>query len=119
VTGKNVQLALVDEQGTPVSARGEVRYSHHQTLPFDCGVPEAEPNDIDCVNGVLTLAPAYSPDDTIDIVFKLGDGSWADPYRVQLKVKSDLVGEGDCEQTVYNGTTEPVIVPAEARVTNG
>jgi hypothetical protein len=113
-------VALVDEQGAAARARGEVRDSGHQTLPFDCGsAPEADFNDIDCVNGVLQLNPLYNANATIDVVFKLGDGSWGEPYRVQLKVEKQVVHEGDCEQTVYQGTTEPVIVPAEARLDKG
>jgi hypothetical protein len=118
--GKEVQVALVDERGAPARARGEVRYSNHQTLRFDCGIAlEAEINDLNCVNGILELAPVNGPSDTIDVVFKLGEDSWTEPYRVKLKVESELVHEGDCEQTVYNGTTEPVVVPAQARLDNG
>ena len=97
-----------------------MRYSNHQTQPFDCGLaPEADINDINCVNGVLELGPVYNPSDTINVVFKLDEGSWAEPYRVQLKVEAQVVHEGDCEQTIYQGTTEPVIVPAEAKLDNG
>ena len=118
--GKNVQVALVDEQGAPAGARGKVQYSNNQTLPFDCGLaPEADFSDINCVNGVLQLAPVSNPSDTIDVVFELGEGSWAEPYRVQLEVEEQVVHEGACGQTIYQGTTKPVIVPAAAKLDNG
>jgi len=121
--GNAVEVTLVDEHGAPASARGEVRVTRSQslwTLPFDCqaGIT-ADLNDLDCNNGVLTLEPLYNPDDTIDVVFKLGDDSWLEPFRVKLTVKSRVVHEGDCEQTVYDGTAESVVVPAEARLDQG
>jgi hypothetical protein len=108
--GKTVPLALVDERGAPVGARGEVLSSAYKTQPFDC---------TQCVNGVLHLWPVLSPSDTVDIVFMLGDGSWSDPYRVQLTVHEEVVHDLHCEQTVYQGTTVPMVVPAEARLDNG
>jgi hypothetical protein len=108
--GKTVQLALVDDRGAPTGARGEVRYSAYGTRPFDC---------TQCVNGVLQLWPVHGPSDTVDVAFTLGDGSWSDPYRVQLTVNEEVVHDRHCEQTVYQGTTEPMVVPAEARLDNG
>jgi hypothetical protein len=121
--GKNVRVALVDEHDAPAGARGEVRYSNHQTRSFDCGLaPEADINDINCVKDVLELDPVYGSNDTIDVVFKLRDGSWAEPYRAQLKVERQFVpspGDEGCECSFSQGTAEPVIVPAEARLSKG
>ena len=120
--GRNVEVALVDESGDPVAARGEIRYSRHQGGLFDCTVaPTSTAQDVDCENDTLLLGPAFNDDDELDIRFELGDGSFSDwqpvPLTVERVVLADVNGP-DCDCTVWNGTAEPVIVPADAQLTD-
>jgi hypothetical protein len=120
--GKKVEVALVDEAGDPVAARGEIRYSGHPGGVFDCTVaPTPTAKDVDCENDTLQVAPVFNDDDELDIRFELDDGSFSDwqpvPLTVEREVLADVNGPG-CDCTVWNGTAEPVTVPAEAQLTD-
>jgi hypothetical protein len=117
--GKKVSVELVDEDGKRVPARGELSYASHSTKVFDCTrTPDSYRGDYPCEDGVITLEPVYNRDDTIKVRFELEDGTSTDWQPVELtietRVRPDVNGP-DCDCTVYDGTTEPVIVPEAAR----
>lgn len=120
LVGSPLSVALVDDDGAPVVARGETRYLHHQATSFDCTVrPEENARDADCQGGVLQLAPVYNPSDTLDLRFQLDDGSFTDWLPVHLSIEPVTVRDfngPDCDVTVYDAAAEPVVVPASARL---
>lgn len=118
--GAPLTVALVDESGKGVAARGDISYSSHATLPFDCTVqPRDKLDDADCEGNVLQLDSVYNDDDTLKIRFRLADGSkseWQDvPLTIEEEELPDFNGPG-CSCTVHNGTAEPVTVPVAARL---
>jgi hypothetical protein len=116
--GKRVTVALVDDSGAPVNARGELSYAHHWDRSFDCSLESNVLNDADCEDGVLTLESVLNADDTLKVRFEREDGSVTDWQPVELKIEKkvhrDFNGP-DCDCTAYEGTAEPVLVPEEAR----
>jgi hypothetical protein len=120
--GKTVDVALVDDAGDPIAARGEIRYSSHQEGAFDCTVaPSAILGDVNCANDTLQIAAVYNDDDELDIRFEREDGSFSDwqpvPLTIERRVLADVNGP-DCDCTVRDGTAEPVTVPAGAQLTD-
>jgi hypothetical protein len=117
--GPPVRVALVDDAGAPVVARGEVRYSHHRESTFDCSASPTSGRQASCEEGELDLEPLYNRTDTIALRFRLDDDSFTDWIAVDLTIQSstdpDFNGPG-CEATTYSGTAKPVIVPEAARL---
>ncbi|HEX2874220.1 MAG TPA: hypothetical protein VHP33_23360 [Polyangiaceae bacterium] len=120
--GAPVRVALVDDAGAPVIARGEVRYSLDGE-GFDCTTASTNGGtQAGCKHGVLELQPLNSRTDTIALRFRLDDDSFTDWIPVDLTVKSstdpDFNGPG-CGATTFSGTAKPVIVPEAARLPAG
>jgi hypothetical protein len=114
--GPPVRVAFVDDAGAPVVARGEVRYTHHRELTFDCSAWSAGGGEARCE---LDLEPLNSRTDAIAVRFRLDDGSFTDWIPVDLTIQSntdpDFNGPG-CGATTLSGTAKPVIVPEAARL---
>lgn len=117
--GQEVSVELVDDAAKPVAARGELAYSSHSTKTFDCTLsPDPYRNDFACQDGVIALDSVHNPDDTIKVRFELEDGGFTDWQPVELSIEQEVLADFNgpgCDCTVYNGTTEPVIVPEAAR----
>ena len=70
--GGDVAVALVDDSGAPVAARGEVRRSAHREVTFDCTVASSGGGaEADCVNNVLQLDPVNGNRETTELRFRL------------------------------------------------
>lgn len=118
--GQRVEVALVDDAGTAVAARGEIRYSGQQTKAFDCTVDApAAVSDASCEEGKLQMDPIYNDADELDIRFERVDGTlsgWQPvPLAVDRRVLPDFNGPG-CDCTMYDGHAAPVLVPADAQL---
>jgi len=123
--GGPVDIQLVDDAGAPVSARGEYKTNRNsETRSFDCSVtPESSNLDADCTDGQVTVFPFIAdPGTTLQFRFALADGSLTDWQGIRLDYESetdpDFNGPG-CSCTWYNATSEPAVVPAEARLPEG
>jgi hypothetical protein len=115
-----VEVALVDDAGDPVAARGEIRYTNRRAVAFDCTVaPTATVNDVDCENGTVQMEPVYNEGDQLEIRFEPEDGSFSDwqpvPLTVGHRVFADFNGD-DCDCTALEGRAQPVTVPANAQL---
>jgi hypothetical protein len=120
-----VDVQLTDDSGTPVAARGEYRTNRNsETRAFDCSVtPESSNLDADCSDGRVTAFPlSAEPGTALQFRFELAGGSFTAWQGVPLDYESetdpDFNGPG-CPCTWYNATSDPVVVPAEARLPEG
>ncbi|HWA74740.1 MAG TPA: hypothetical protein VG937_20500 [Polyangiaceae bacterium] len=120
--GGDVAVALVDDSGAPVAARGEVRRSAHREVTFDCTVASSGGGaEADCVNNVLQLDPVNGNRETTELRFRLEDGSFTDWRPVDVTITEGVakdLGGPDCDCRYLNGTAEPVTVPAAARLSS-
>jgi hypothetical protein len=120
--GSYPPVALVDENGLPVVARGEVqnRDLPEQPFPFDCTV--SSPSSGCQGNAVVTGTWGVSPGYVAQIRFEQSDGSFTAWQPVRFHVTSrtdpDFNGPG-CLCTRYTATAEDVIVPVSARLSAG
>jgi hypothetical protein len=123
--GEAIEIALVDEAGAPVAARGELRgLGSQEPARFDCfDDPSASEAEVSCNDGLLYPSFVYdlTPDTRVDLRFVLADGSWTEWQRLDLDVTShtdpDFNGPG-CACTWYEATTSPIVTPAAARTTS-
>jgi hypothetical protein len=120
--GVPLALALVDDAGDPVAARGEYRSNTPGSVasPFDCSFQQgdASPN-LQCPDGSLITA-IYDPrpDTAVEVRFELTEGGMSDwqdaPLEVTEHTDPDFNGPG-CSCTWYTGTARAITVPTEAR----
>jgi hypothetical protein len=114
-------VALVDEAGNPVAARGEQRSADYPAAPattFDCEPADAGQPTL-CADGQLLLSVFGERRGTrVELRFQLQDGSWSDWQVLDLDITShtdpEFNGPG-CPCTWYTATAEPLAVPVEAR----
>lgn len=119
--GEVMRVALVDDEGELVAAKGEYRAGSLRTdsfvVSFDCDRNEAS-DTYACVDAELSVGPPWSEDFFLEVRFELPDGTFTEWQSVPLEVTSetdpDFNGEG-CPCTTYSGSAEPFVVPAEAR----
>jgi hypothetical protein len=123
--GDPIEVALVDEAGAGVAARGELRgLDSVEPARFDCfDDPGASEVDFPCYDGLIRpFAYNLAPDERLELRFQLADGSSTDWQPLDLAITShtdpDFNGPG-CSCTWYTATTTPIVVPAEARITGG
>ena len=120
-SGELIQLALVDDAGDPVAAKGEYRASTGHTdgllVAFDC-TPDAPASENRCVDGGFQVGPAWAEDFVLEVRFALPDGElteWqAVPVEITARTDPDFNGP-DCPCTSYDGSAEPIVVPEGAR----
>jgi hypothetical protein len=124
-TGGPLEIALVDEAGAPVAARGELRgLGSVEPARFDClDDPRGSEVEVSCDDGLLPpFVYNLAPDTRVGLRFALADGSWTEWKRLDLDVSShtdpDFNGPG-CSCTWLEATTPPVVAPAAARITGG
>jgi hypothetical protein len=114
-------VALVDEAGNPVAARGEQRSADYPAAPataFDCEPADAGQPTL-CARGQLLLSVFEAhPGTRVELRFQLRDGSWSDWQVLALDITShtdpEFNGPG-CPCTGYTATAQPIVVPVEAR----
>jgi hypothetical protein len=119
--GDVVQIAVVDEEGEPVLAKGEYRAGERNTnnftVSFDCD-PTTAGSNYACLEGELQVGPAWSEDFFLDVRFELPDGTFTEWQEVPLEITSetdpDFNGEG-CSCTSFSAEAEPIVVPTEAQ----
>jgi hypothetical protein len=118
------RLALVDDTGQPVGARGELRNNlSGAPQPFDCTLSNGPPtatNRIGCEDGVLATQDMNLDGDTrIELRFERAGGGLSEWQTVALDITSntdaDFNGPG-CPCTRYEATAAPVLVPVNARI---
>lgn len=120
--GELPEVALVDEAGNSVTARGEQRsadYPDTAALVFDCSPPDAGQTSL-CSEGrvVLSVFQAH-PGTRVELRFQLQDGSWSDwrvlPLDITAHTDPEFNGPG-CPCTWYTAMPAPIVVPVEARL---
>ena len=117
--GAPSKVALVDDSGGSVAAKGEYRSSgrNHDVsaTAFDCNDARSPAH---CEDGVLLLNAPGGHDSKDEIRFELANGEFTDWQPVALTITehtdSDFNGPG-CSCTWYTAVVEPVVVPSEAR----
>lgn len=117
-----MQVALVDDDGEVVAAKGEYRAGTGHTdsfvVQFDCERDEANYVHA-CVDGELLAGPPFAEDFFLEVRFELPDATFTEwlpvPLEITSETDSDFNGEG-CPCTTYSGSAEPFVVPAEARL---
>jgi hypothetical protein len=115
-----VQVALVDEAGESVSARGQLRGNESQApRRFDCSEDQSSPDlGARCVDGSLSLSLHYSqlyPDAMLQVRFAFADNSWGDWQTLETEVTVRQVGEPGCSSLCLSATSR-ALVPEGARL---
>jgi hypothetical protein len=113
-----VQVALVDEAGESVSARGQLRSNESQApRRFDCSEDQSTPDlGARCVDGSLSL---YSyPGATLEVRFAFADNSFGDWQTLETEVTVRQVGEPGCSSPCLSAMSRAV-VPEGARLSPG
>jgi hypothetical protein len=117
-----VPLALVDESGQGVAAKGEYRNSQGFSQPFDCTLAHNVTSPFAaCQGNVVQLdAVDLQPGATYEIHFEAENGEWSEWLPVPLQptqhTDPDFNGPG-CECSWYTGQAQPLVVPAAVRPT--
>jgi len=111
------QIDLVDADGEPTLARGEVAApDSRDALAFDCTIPSSPCDD----TGTLRLDSLIAPDglSTFRVRFELADGSFTAWQEVELELEEvtdpDFNGPG-CSCT-WNEGRGTLAVPADAQL---
>ena len=116
--GYGVQLALVDESGKQVAAKGEYRSNAAGATARDFDCTETRLPLSHCQDGLLELGELLAPDLAFDVRFRDDQGDWTawSPVAVTLSEQTDPDFNGPgCPCTWYAGTAEPLLVPVTAR----
>jgi hypothetical protein len=119
----SVQVALVDEAGESVSARGQLSGNDSQApRRFDCSEDRSTPDlGARCVDGSLSLSLHYSqlsPDAMLQVRFAFADNTWRDWQTLAIQLSGQVVGEPDCSSTCLRATAS-VVVPEGALLSEG
>jgi hypothetical protein len=89
-------------------------------VSFDCTVTESRTGTtVECRNGVLRLEPVNGRGETTELRFQLDTESVSDWQPVQIAITEGVaknLGGPDCDCRYLDGTAEPVVVPAAARL---
>jgi hypothetical protein len=89
-------------------------------VSFDCSVSESRSGTTaECSNGVLRLEPVNGRGETTELRFQLDNGSLTEWQPVQITITEGVaknLGGPDCDCKYLDGTAEPVVVPAAARL---
>jgi hypothetical protein len=126
--GLPLALALQDDAGDPVAARGEYRSNTPGSVAsaFDCSFErgDASPTpNLQCRDGVILNAiHDVRPGTVVEVRFELNAGGLSDwqnvPLQVTERTDPDFNGPG-CPCTWYSGTARAITVPTEARLPSG
>ena len=112
------RLPLVDDEGAPVGARGQLRQPTRplESFPFDCTAPWPDSN---CQSNFVVTGPdVNSPEYALEIRFVQSDDSFSSWQSVDLEFSSETnpdFNDLGCSCSYYSATAASVIVPAAAR----
>ncbi|MEO8183125.1 MAG: hypothetical protein ABI895_30205 [Deltaproteobacteria bacterium] len=121
-SGPAVTLALVDESGQGVAAKGEYRSNDGRSLPqpFDCTLARTSLFAACAENVVRLYTFNLQPGMSHEVHFEGDNGEWSEwlpvPLQLTRRTDPDFNGPG-CSCTWYTGQAEPLVVPAAVRRT--
>jgi hypothetical protein len=118
--GESAEVQLIDQGGSPVAARGQVRdIGADISGPFDCSVRLRSGPGIICQGNVFVFGTILRPDSAVEVRFELHDGSVSEWQSVSLQLSEhtdpDHNGPG-CPCTWYSAMVAPVVVPRDAQL---
>lgn len=119
--GGTLSIALVDDAGNAVEARGQFRVGDGLAPAFfDCtgSTQQTGSDPAFCKDSVIALDRWLSPDSIVELRYELAPDTYTEWERLQLQYTShterDFNGPG-CDCTWYDAADRSTVVPEAAR----